>query len=62
MACRSPNLLFPDEGHGFVWPENQLAFVAVAENFLAGCLGGEAAPVTEEEMQATSMQVLEGGV
>jgi dipeptidyl aminopeptidase/acylaminoacyl peptidase len=53
-------LLYPDEGHGFVRPENQLAFVAVAENFLADCLGGQAAPVTAEELQATSMQVLEG--
>jgi dipeptidyl aminopeptidase/acylaminoacyl peptidase len=53
-------LLFSDEGHGFVRPENQLAFVAVAENFLAECLGGEAAPITPEELQATSMQVLEG--
>jgi len=53
-------LLYPDEGHGFVRPENQLAFVAVAENFLAGCLGGQAAPVTAEELGATTMQVLEG--
>ncbi len=50
-------LLYPDEGHGFVRPENQLAFVAVAENFLAECLGGDAAPVTPEELQATTMQV-----
>ncbi|HTB42599.1 MAG TPA: S9 family peptidase [Acetobacteraceae bacterium] len=53
-------LLYPDEGHGFVRPENQLAFVAVAEQFLADCLGGEAAPVTAEELQETTMQVLEG--
>jgi dipeptidyl aminopeptidase/acylaminoacyl peptidase len=53
-------LLYPDEGHGFVRPENQLAFVAVAEQFLAECLGGAAAPVTAEELQATTMQVLEG--
>jgi dipeptidyl aminopeptidase/acylaminoacyl peptidase len=53
-------LLYPDEGHGFVRPENQLAFVAMAENFLAGCLGGEAAPATAEELRATTMQVLEG--
>jgi dipeptidyl aminopeptidase/acylaminoacyl peptidase len=53
-------LLYPDEGHGFVRPENQLAFVAVAEQFLAECLGGEAAPITAEERQATTMQVLEG--
>jgi dipeptidyl aminopeptidase/acylaminoacyl peptidase len=31
---------FPDEGHGFVRPENRLAFTAVAEAFLAKHLGG----------------------
>jgi dipeptidyl aminopeptidase/acylaminoacyl peptidase len=49
-------LLFPDEGHGFVRPQNQLAFVAEAESFLAACLGGDAAPITAEELAATSMQ------
>ncbi|MFP4541406.1 MAG: S9 family peptidase [Opitutales bacterium] len=34
--------LFPDEGHGFARPENRLAFYAIAENFLATQLGGEA--------------------
>jgi dipeptidyl aminopeptidase/acylaminoacyl peptidase len=33
-------VLFPDEGHGFARPENELAFSAVVEEFLAGCLGG----------------------
>ena len=33
-------VLFPDEGHGFVRPENRLAFTAIAEAFLARCLGG----------------------
>ncbi len=53
-------LLFPDEGHGFVRPENNLAFTAVAESFLARCLGGRAEPITAEETQATSMQVVKG--
>jgi dipeptidyl aminopeptidase/acylaminoacyl peptidase len=35
-------LLFPDEGHGFARPENNLAFYAVAEGFLARQLGGRA--------------------
>ena len=35
-------VLFPDEGHGFARPENNIAFNAVAENFLAGCLRGRA--------------------
>ncbi len=33
-------LLFPDEGHGFVKPENRLKFYAAAEKFLATHLGG----------------------
>ncbi len=33
-------LLFPDEGHGFVKPENRLKFYATAEKFLATHLGG----------------------
>lgn len=53
-------LLYPDEGHGFVRPENNLAFTAVAECFLARCLGGRAEPITAEERRATSMQVLDG--
>jgi dipeptidyl aminopeptidase/acylaminoacyl peptidase len=38
-------VLFPDEGHGFARPANSIAFNAVAENFLAGCLGGRAEPI-----------------
>lgn len=33
-------LLFPDEGHGFVKPENKLKFYKAAEHFLAEHLGG----------------------
>ena len=36
---------FPDEGHGFVRPENRLAFYAVVEAFLAKHLGGRYQPV-----------------
>jgi dipeptidyl aminopeptidase/acylaminoacyl peptidase len=35
---------FPDEGHGFVRPENRLKFFAMAEKFLAGKIGGRAEP------------------
>lgn len=38
-------VLFPDEGHGFARPENNIAFNAVTENFLAGCLKGRAEPI-----------------
>jgi dipeptidyl aminopeptidase/acylaminoacyl peptidase len=33
-------VLYPDEGHGFQKPENNLSFFAVAEAFLAECQGG----------------------
>jgi hypothetical protein len=32
--------LFPDEGHGFARPPNNLAFFAITEAFLARNLGG----------------------
>jgi dipeptidyl aminopeptidase/acylaminoacyl peptidase len=35
-------VLYPDEGHSFARPENQLDFNARAETFLADCLGGRA--------------------
>ena len=40
---------FPDEGHGFVRPENDMAFNAAVERFLAKYLGGRAEPPSEEE-------------
>ncbi|MBD3729731.1 MAG: S9 family peptidase [Sphingomonadales bacterium] len=33
-------ILFPDEGHGFAKPTNNIAFNAITENFLSTCLGG----------------------
>ncbi len=41
-------VLFPDEGHGFARPENRVAFNAVAETFLAQCLGGAYEPVGDD--------------
>jgi dipeptidyl aminopeptidase/acylaminoacyl peptidase len=38
-------VLFPDEGHGFARPQNNLAFYAVAEAFLAKHLGGRYEPI-----------------
>ncbi|MBN1336833.1 MAG: S9 family peptidase [Deltaproteobacteria bacterium] len=38
-------VLFPDEGHGFRRPENNLAFNAITEAFLSVCLGGAYEPV-----------------
>jgi dipeptidyl aminopeptidase/acylaminoacyl peptidase len=40
-------VLFPDEGHGFARPENNIAFNAVTENFLSACLRGRAEPIGE---------------
>jgi hypothetical protein len=41
--------VFPDEGHGFARPTNNLAFNAAAENFLAKYLGGRAEPPSPAE-------------
>src|SRR3546814_20003815 len=41
-------MLFPDEGHGFARPENNTAFNAVTEGFLATCLGGRAEPIGDD--------------
>ncbi len=38
-------VVFPDEGHGFARPANNIAFNAVTENFLGKCLGGRAEPI-----------------
>lgn len=37
-------VLFPDEGHGFARPENNIAFFAATEHFLERCLGGRSEP------------------
>jgi len=49
---------YPDEGHGFVRPENRLSFFAISEGFLSKCLGGRAEPMGE--FTGSSIQVLEG--
>ena len=40
--------LFPDEGHGFARPENNIAFFGIAEAFLSAHLGGSYLPLTKE--------------
>ena len=52
-------VVFPDEGHGFAKPTNNIAFNAVTENFLATCLGGRAEPITGE-LAASTAQILAG--
>ena len=52
-------VLFPDEGHGFARPVNNIAFNAVTENFLAQCLGGRAEEIGGA-LKASTAQVKHG--
>jgi len=52
-------VLFPDEGHGFARPQNNLAFYAVAEAFLAEQLGGRYEPA-EGAFEGSSITIPEG--
>ena len=52
-------VLYPDEGHGFAKPTNNIAFFAIAENFLAECLGGRAEPLGDV-LLPSSAEILEG--
>ena len=50
-------LLYPDEGHGFARPENNLSFFAITEGFLAKHIGGRCEPVGKD-CDGSSLQVL----
>jgi len=52
-------VLYPDEGHGFVRPENRKSFNAITEAFLARHLGGRAEPIGED-LKGASLQVSSG--
>ena len=52
-------VLFPDEGHGFARPANNIAFNAVTENFLAQCLGGRAEAIGSS-LKASTAQIKHG--
>ena len=41
-------VLYPDEGHGFLRPENRLSFYTITEGFLAKCLGGKYEPISND--------------
>lgn len=41
-------LLYPDEGHGLVRPENDMSFTAVSEIFLSEFLGGRYEPIGDD--------------
>jgi len=51
--------LYPDEGHGFAKPENNIAFTAMTENFLAEWLGGRAEPIGGT-VRASTAEIVEG--
>ncbi len=53
-------VLFPDEGHGFARPANNLAFFAATEAFLSAHLGGQYQPATAEEFSGTTLSVPNG--
>jgi dienelactone hydrolase len=53
-------LLYPDEGHGFLRPENNASFWAISEVFLSQCLGGQAEPLTPAVLKGSSVIVKEG--
>jgi dipeptidyl aminopeptidase/acylaminoacyl peptidase len=53
-------ITFPDEGHGFVRPENRMAFAAVTEAFLAKHLGGRYQPVGGD-FAGSSLKIETGG-
>ena len=55
-GAQATYLLYPDEGHGFIRTENNTSFWAVAEHFLADCLGGRSQPLGDA-LQGSSIQV-----
>ncbi|MCC3246468.1 S9 family peptidase [Methylocystis sp. WRRC1] len=53
-------VVYPDEGHGFDRPGNDIAFKAVMELFLARYLGGRAEPVGDD-LDDSSHEIRAGG-
>ena len=47
-------VVFPDEGHGLRRPENNMAFNAITEEFLAKHLGGRAEPMGDSVKESTA--------
>lgn len=54
-------VVYPDEGHGFMRPENRAAFFGIAEAFLSQSLGGRFEPLGDAVAQSTA-QVRAGTV
>jgi dipeptidyl aminopeptidase/acylaminoacyl peptidase len=53
-------LLYPDEGHGLLRPENTSSFWSVTEVFLSQCLVGRSEPLTPAQFKGSSVVVKEG--
>jgi dipeptidyl aminopeptidase/acylaminoacyl peptidase len=49
--------LYPDEGHGFVRPENRLDFTARMEKFLADNLGGRFEPMKGDRIPGSTAKI-----
>jgi dipeptidyl aminopeptidase/acylaminoacyl peptidase len=55
-------VVFPDEGHGFRNPKNNMAFMATTEAFLAKHLGGRAEPIGDSIKESTAQVRDKGGL
>jgi len=55
-------VVFPDEGHGFSRPENNIAFNAITEEFLAKHLGGRIEPLGDALVGSTAQVRRLGGL
>jgi dipeptidyl aminopeptidase/acylaminoacyl peptidase len=53
-------VLFADEGHNFLRPQNQTLFYAIAEAFLQQHLGGRAEPMSQSEWFGSTAEIFEG--
>jgi dipeptidyl aminopeptidase/acylaminoacyl peptidase len=51
--------LYPDEGHGFVRPQNNMSFYAMVEVFLAEHVGGRCEPI-DSDFKESSVEILAG--
>ncbi|HZC46444.1 MAG TPA: S9 family peptidase, partial [Candidatus Acidoferrum sp.] len=54
---RAVYVLYSDEGHGFVRPENRLDFIARLEKFLADNLGGRYQPLNGDRIPGSTAKV-----
>ena len=52
-------VLYPNEGHGFMQPENKKSFFAIADVFLGSCLGGEVEEIGDD-LEGSTLKVPAG--